>query len=61
MGCGLVADKGFFCTIQVEDSSHHCIQCPIARQIWAYIPKNLGSFVTLLFDAKTLSVRTIHT
>ena len=34
---GLAMGNCFFCTVQMEDSTHRFIQCPIACQIWSYI------------------------
>ena len=29
--------ESFFCTVQMEDSTHRFVQCPIVSQIWSYI------------------------
>ena len=34
---GLATGNCFFCTVQMEDSTHRFIQCLIACQIWSYI------------------------
>ena len=34
---GLATSNCFFCTVQIEDSTHRFIQCLIACQIWSYI------------------------
>ena len=34
---GLATGNCFFCTVQMEDSTHRFIQCSIVCQIWSYI------------------------
>ena len=37
---GLATNNCFFCIVQVEDSTHHFIQCMVAFQIWSCISQN---------------------
>ena len=34
---GLATSNCFFCIVQMEDRTHHCVQYLIACQIWSYI------------------------
>ena len=34
---GLATGNCFFCTVQMEDTTHRLIQCPIVYHIWSYI------------------------